>query len=263
MTSTTALDSNHRHRPEPVHPQRQPHRGNRAAAPVRAVHLRLHRRRERTGHTGDPAQTAKDITESSGLFRLGIASLYLVIPLDIVVAWALYRVFSPVSKSLSMLAATLRIAFAAVFMVAISQLVEALRLLNNDNYLAAFSPEQLHAQALLAINAFNDVWHAGLFLFGLHLLVIGYLAFKSGYVPKLIAVLVAIDGLSYAVDTFGTVLSPGPWTDTATFTFIGELLLGLWLVIRGRRLTLSASGPKDRPTSAPIPTAMTATDPAT
>jgi len=203
---------------------------------------------------GDPAQTAKDITESSGVFRLGIASLYLVIPLDIAVAWALYRVFSPVSKSLSMLAATLRIAFATVFMVAISQLVGALRLLNDD-YLAAFSPEQLHAQVLLAINAFSDVWHAGLFLFGLHLLVVGYLAFKSGYVPKLIAVLVAIDGLSYAVDTFGTVLSSGPWTDTATFTFIGELLLGLWLVIRGRRLTVTEPGAHSRPTAAPITTA--------
>ena len=143
------------------------------------------------------------------MFRLGIASLYLVIPLDIVVGWALYRVFSPVSKSLSMLAATLRVAFAVVFMVAISRLVDVLRLLDNDSHLAAFSPEQLHTQALLAINAFNDVWHAGLFLFGLHLLVVGYLAFKSGYVPKLIAVLVAIDGLSYVVDTFGTVLSPG------------------------------------------------------
>ena len=198
---------------------------------------------------GDPAQTAKDITESSGWFRLGIAALYLVIPLDIVVGWALYRVFSPVSKSLSMLAATLRVAFAVVFMVAISRLVDVLRLLDNSS-LGGFSPEQLHTQALLAITAYNDIWHAGLFLFGLHLLVVGYLAFKSGYVPKLIAVLVAIDGLSYVVDTFGTVLSPGHWTDTATFTFIGELLLGLWLVIRGRRLTLDTPGPKGLPTSA-------------
>lgn len=199
---------------------------------------------------GDPTQTARDITESSGMFRLGVASLYLVIPLDIVVAWAMYRVFSPVSKSLSMLAAALRIAFAVVFMVAIGQLVGALRLLGNEDYLAALNPDQLHAQALLSIGAFSDVWHAGLFLFGLHLLVIGYLAFRSGYVPKLIAVLVVIDGLSYAVDTFGSVLSPGAWTDTATFTFIGELLLGLWLVIRGRRLTVTGSRANDRAASA-------------
>jgi uncharacterized membrane protein len=79
---------------------------------------------------GDPAQTTKDITQSAGLFRLGIASLYLVISLDIIVAWALYRVFSPVNESLSVLAATLRVAFAVVFMVAISQLVGVLRLLD-------------------------------------------------------------------------------------------------------------------------------------
>jgi hypothetical protein len=189
---------------------------------------------------GNAAQTANDITESEGLFRFGIVSLYLVIPLDVVVAWALYRVFSPVNKSISMLAAALRIAFAGVFMVAISQLVAVLRLLNNDNHPAVFTPDQLHAQALSAINAFSDIWHAGLLLFGLHLLVIGYLAFRSGYVPKFLAVLLIIDGLSYVVDAFGTVLSRGIWTDTATFTFIGEFLLALWLVLWGRRLTVES-----------------------
>jgi hypothetical protein len=239
MTSTTAINSN---------TETDPDRSIRNAGLTAGIGLLLISALAAFGYfiavkgllaPGDPAQTAMNITESSGLFRLGIVSLYLVIPLDILVGWALYRVFSPVNKSLSMLAATLRIAFAVVFMVAISRLVEVLRLLNEHNHLAAFSPEQLHAQALLAINSFNDVWHAGLFLFGLHLLVIGYLAFTSGYVPKLIAVLVVIDGLSYAIDTFGTVLSPGPWTDTATFTFIGEFLLGLWLVIRGPRLTVN------------------------
>jgi hypothetical protein len=256
MTSKTAIDSN---------AVTAPNRSIRNASLTAGIALLLMSALAGFGYfvavkglvtPGDPAQTAKDITESNGLFRFGIASLYLVIPLDILVAWALYRVFSPVNRSLSMLAATLRIAFAVVFMVAISQLVGVLRLLNNDNYLTAFSPEQLHAQALLAINAFNDVWHAGLFLFGLHLLVIGYLAFKSGYVPKLIAVLVAIDGLSYAIDTFGTVVSPGAWTDTATFTFIGELLLGLWLVIRGPRLTVNEPGARNRTTSDPITAAL-------
>ena len=257
MTSTTAINGN---------AETYPNRSIRNASLTAGIALLLLSALAAFGYVvvvkgmvtpGDPAQTAKDITESSGLFRLGIASLYLVIPLDIIVGWALYRVFSPVNKSLSMLAATLRIAFAVVFMVAISQLVNVLRLLDNDNNLAAFSPEQLQAQALLAINAFNDVWHAGLFLFGLHLLVIGYLAFKSGYVPKLIAVLVAIDGLSYAIDTFGTVLSPGPWTDTATFTFIGELMLGLWLVIRGPRLTDNEPGThNNRTTADPITAAL-------
>ena len=191
----------------------------------------------------DAAQTAKDITASEGMFRFGILSLLLVIALDVVVALALYRVFNPVSESISMLAAALRLVYAGVFMVAIGQLLGVLRILSlsNDGYLSVFSADQLHAQALLRINAFTDLWHAGLLLFGLHLLVIGYLAYRSGYVPRLLGVLLAIAGLGYATDTFGVVLSQGTWTDVSSFTFVGEFLLALWLVIWGRRLTLSES----------------------
>ncbi len=198
---------------------------------------------------GDAAQTAKDITESEGLFRLGIASLYVVIVLDIVVGWALYRVFSPVSRTISMLAAVMRVAFGVVFMVAIAQLVAVPRLLGDSSHLAAFSPEQLQAQALSALLAFSDIWHAGLLLFGLHLLLIGYLAFRSGYVPKLLGVLLVIDGLSYVVDTFAILAYHGLWTDTATFTWIGEFLLAPWLIIRSRRLATGAS-PLQQPTIA-------------
>ena len=196
---------------------------------------------------GNAAQTAKAITGSDGLFRLGIVSLFLVVALDVFVAWALYRVFSPVSRSISMLAACFRLVYAGVFMVAVSQLLGVLHLLGNDAYLLVFSAEQLHAQALLGIGTFNDVWDAGLVLFGLHLLVIGDLAYRSGYVPRFLGVLLAIAGLGYVVDTFGAVLSPGSWTDVSSFTFIGEFLLALWLVIWGRRLTLTAAGLHEDP----------------
>jgi hypothetical protein len=187
---------------------------------------------------GDAARTATDITESEGVFRFGILSLLVVIALDVVVAWALYRVFSPVSKNISMLAAVLRLVYAAVFMVAIGQLLGVLRLLSPEAYLSVFSADQLHAQALLDINAFTDLWHAGLLLFGLHLLVIGYLAYLSGYVPKFLGVLLAIAGLGYVIDAFGAVLSHGTWTDVSAFTFLGEFLLAVWLVVWGRRIIL-------------------------
>ena len=77
---------------------------------------------------GNAARTAKNIAGHEGEFRFGILSLYLVAVLDVVVAWSLYRVFKPVSDALSRLAAWLRIAYAAVFMVAISQLVGVLHL---------------------------------------------------------------------------------------------------------------------------------------
>ena len=185
---------------------------------------------------GDATQTAADIMASVGTFRLGIASLIAVIALDVVVAWALYRVFSPVSNSLSMLAMAFRLVYSGVFMVAIGHLLGAARLLSNDGYLAAFGADQVNAQAMLEITAFNDIWYVGQFLFGLHLLLIGYLAYRSGYVPRVLGALIAISGLGYTTDSLGAVLSQGSWTDITTFTFIGEFLLALWLLIRARRI---------------------------
>ena len=190
---------------------------------------------------GDAAQTAADIMASEGLFRLGIASLVVVIALDVVVAWALYRVFSPVNKSLSLLAMALRLVYSGVFMVAVGHLLGAVRLLSNDGYLAVFGADQVNAQAMLEITAFNDIWYVAQFLFGLHLLLIGYLAYRSGYVSRLLGVLLVISGLGYAADSLGAVLSQGPWTDISSFTFLGEFLLALWLVIRSRRIAASTS----------------------
>jgi hypothetical protein len=190
---------------------------------------------------GNAAETVGNILASLGLFRLGIASLVVVIALDVLVAWALYRVFSPVSASLSMLAAALRLVYAGVFMVAIGQLLGVVRLLTDDSRLDVFSADQLNAQAMLGITAFMDIWYVSQFLFGLHLLLIGYLAYRSGYLPRVLGVLLAIAGLGYATDSLGAVLSPGTWTAISAFTFIGEFLLALWLVIGARRIATTAA----------------------
>ena len=190
---------------------------------------------------GDAARTASDIMASLGLFRLGIACLIVVVALDVVVAWALYRVFSPVNASLSMLAAAFRLVYSGVFMVAIAQLLGVIRLLSNDGYRAVFGADLVNAQAMLGITAFNDIWYVGQFLFGVHLLLIGYLAYRSHYIPRLLGVLLVIAGLGYATDSMGAVLSLGSWTDISSFTFIGEFLLALWLLIRARHIAASTS----------------------
>src|ERR1022692_1920297 len=79
---------------------------------------------------GDPARTARDILASAGIFRLAIAALAVVVILDIVVAWALLRFFEPVHQGLARIAAWLRISYAAIFAVAISQLPAVLPLLS-------------------------------------------------------------------------------------------------------------------------------------
>jgi hypothetical protein len=184
---------------------------------------------------GDAGSTASDIMAAEGTFRLGVLALYLVVVLDVVIAWALMRVFDPVSRSLSRLAGWFRLAYSAVFMVAISQLAGIPDLLGGGT--SAFTPEQVQAQALLKVDAFNDIWFAGLILFAAHLVLIGYLAFRSGYVPKILGVLLVIAGLGYAFDSVGTMLSESP-LEVSMVTFIGEFLLGVWLLIRGRQMTV-------------------------
>jgi Domain of unknown function (DUF4386) len=168
---------------------------------------------------GNAARTAQDIMAHQGLFRAGLASLFLVIALDVVVALGLYRVFSPVSKPISALAAGMRLVYAGIFTVAVFQLTGA--------------------GTLSDYNRFTDIWHAGLILFGLYLLVIAWLAWRSGYVPRLLGVLIGIAGLGYIYDSIGQFVSGGSWTQVSTVTFIGEFLLALWLVIRGRCITVS------------------------
>ena len=191
----------------------------------------------------DAARTATDILASEGLFRLGVAALSVAAALDVVVAWALYQVFSPVSTGISLLAAWFRLVYAGVLLVAVSHLIEVLRLLGDDQYRAAFNTDQLQAQALSGIHSFDDVFGAGLLLFGLHLLVVGYLAYRSGYIPRIIGVLLAVAGLGYVVDSLGAILFRGSWTDISSFTFIGEFLLALWLVVRGRHLPSGGPSP--------------------
>lgn len=173
---------------------------------------------------GDAAKTARDILDSELLFRLGVASMIAVVVLDIIVAVALLAVFEPVNRGVATAAAWFRVAYATVFLVAIGQLVSVLALLGDPD------------EALRAIDAFTTIWHTGLILFAVHLLLIGYLAYRSGFMPKIFGILLVIAGLGYLADGFGTVLVAGYSPTFALFTFAGEVALLFWLLIKGRRL---------------------------
>jgi hypothetical protein len=188
--------------------------------------------------TPEATRTANDIVPSEGLFRLGIVALVVVVVLDVVVAWALRTFFEPVHQSLATLAAWMRLSYAAIFAVAISNLVVVLELTTATPSSTTATIVQRHTEALLRIQAFQDVWHLGLGLFGIHLVLIGYLAYRSGYVPRILGVLLVIAGGGYLVDTFGGLLIARYSVDVSAVTFIGEALLMLWLLLKGRSVTL-------------------------
>lgn len=182
---------------------------------------------------GDPTITADNIMASVGIFRAGICIFLIVAVLDVVVAWALYILLKPVNRSFSLLAAWFRVAYAAIFVSAVNNLLNVLQLLSGSDYLKVFETDQLYAQVLLFLNSFTDGWSIGLAIFGIHLLVVGYLVFKSGYFPKFLGIFVMIAGLGYLIDNLGKLISADYTLSIAMFTFIGEVLLIFWLLWRG------------------------------
>jgi hypothetical protein len=159
------------------------------------------------------------------MFRWGIASLILVVIGDIIVATALLTLFRSVNRGVSTAAAWFRAAYAAVYLTGISQLLIAVTV-RADPY-----------QASRAIEAFNTIWQASLILFAVHLLLEGYLAYRSGFMPRVFGILLMIAGFGYLADGFGAVLISDYAISIGVFTFGGEVALILWLLIKGTRMT--------------------------
>ena len=188
--------------------------------------------------SGDATKTAQAISASEGTFRLAIAAFVVVAVLDAVVAWALYAFFRPVNREVALLAGGLRLAYSAVFAVAISQLASALHVLGNADSPRAFTPDQLNTLALLKIADFHDIWTVSLVLFGTHLLLIGYLIYRSGFAPKILGVLVSIAGAGYLTDSIGTLLISDYAISVSAITFVGEFVLMVWLLYKGRTIPI-------------------------
>jgi len=185
----------------------------------------------------DAAATTSNILGSAGLFRAAIAAFLIIATLDIVVAWGLYILLRPTNASLALLVAWLRVAYAAVFAYALVNLLDVAQLLQNTSA-TALSPVQVQAQVASSIASFNNGWDLALAIFGLHLVGLGALLFKAVDFPKVLGALVAVAGVGYLADSFGTILVPDYTLTISVFTFIGEALLIVWLfklAIKGSR----------------------------
>lgn len=182
---------------------------------------------------GDATTTANNIMANEMQFRTGIFSFLIVILCDVVVAWALYFFLKPVNKSLSLLAAWFRLVYAIIFGIALVNYFSVLQLLSGADYLKVFEIDQLHTKVMLSLNAFNDGWAIGLVFFGLHLALLGYLVFKSDYIPRILGVLLIVAGLGYLIDNFGKFLFPNFDAAISLVTGWGELLFMFWLLFKG------------------------------
>src|SRR5207253_7625173 len=188
---------------------------------------------------GDAAITAQNIAAAQGLFRLAIGAFCVVAVLDVVIGWALYLRFQAVNRSLSLLAALFRVVYATMLGVALTYLVSALQVVGGADFLKAFGTDQMQAQMMVLLGAFQSGWDLALIVFGLHLFVLGILVFRSGKTGlRVVGTLVTAAGVGHLIDGVGKVLVPNYGLTIAMYTFVGEPLLMLWLLwkaIRGFR----------------------------
>ena len=184
----------------------------------------------------DEAKTVSNIVASGGLFRIGISLFLIVAILDIIVAWALYVFLKPVNRSLSLLAALLRIVYAALLGVVVFHLISILDIQSGAGYLSAFTTQQIQAQVMLSLIAFQSGWETALVIFGLHLFILGWLFFRAGYMRRILGVLLIISSMGYLIGGFGKLLCSQYNVSISMFTFIGEVVLIFWLLIIGQKM---------------------------
>jgi hypothetical protein len=190
-------------------------------------------------HT-NPAETFSNIAAQEFLFRIAILSFIIMVVFDVILAWALYILLIPTNKSLSLLTAWLRLVNATIFGMAIYNLFSVLHLISGADYFSMIDNSYLQTQVMQQLDAFNKTWLLGLVFFGVHLFFLGYLIFKSGYIPRLIGILLFIAGIGYLIDSIANFMMPNYNNYANIFLIvvivpgvIGELSLTIWLLFKG------------------------------
>jgi hypothetical protein len=186
---------------------------------------------------GSAAATAGNIMANEFLFRVGFSGELLHLVFDVAVAVILYVLLRPVDRTLALLAAFMRFACDLILAVTSLSHFAALRLYADAAYLKTFSPEQLHTLALLALKLHGDGYAICLLFFAFACLPLGYLTFRSRFLPRTIGVLMAVAGVCYLVGSLAHFLAPA--FENRLFpalfipAFIAELSLTLWLIVKG------------------------------
>jgi hypothetical protein len=182
---------------------------------------------------GDPAATAGNILASEGLFRFGIVGNLFTFAANILLALALYHLLKVANKNMAALMVIFSLLGIPIAMLNELTQFAVLRLLSGAEYLSVFTPAQLQALALLLLGVHSQGLNIAQLFWGLWLLPMGYLVFKSGFLPRFLGFLLVIGGCGYMAQSLADFLWPGLRLNIIFITSWGELVLLLWLLIKG------------------------------
>ena len=186
---------------------------------------------------GDATATVGNISNSEMLFRFGgIGSELIVLLSEVILAVLLYVLLKPVNKTLSLVAAVSRLIMTTIHGFNLINYFFVLIIVGGAGFLSGFDAGQLNSLAMLFLEAHSFGFTIGIAFLVIHVFVLGYLIYKSGYFPKIIGVLFIIAGLGYLFDSFSLLLIPS-YTTTPIYIAIpiaiAELVFPVWLLIKG------------------------------
>lgn len=199
---------------------------------------------------GDAATTAANVAADAGLVRASVVSDLVAVLAGLATAMALYRLLRPVhANAARMMVGFLSIA-AAMMTLNLTHQYQALQV-SDAGYTGALGGPGSDALVLLML----DLHHYGYLMtqvfFGLWLLPMGYLVYRSGMIPRFIGVLLAVGCFGYLVDTFARFIAPDLGAALSPYVVapaaVAELSMVLWLLIMG----VKAPRP-DRPVAAAV-----------
>jgi hypothetical protein len=184
----------------------------------------------------DPAAMARNIADSEWMIRIGFMSTIVADLLFLSTAWALYVLLKPVGKNLALLFVLFNLAGVAVESVYTLIHFQSLLLLGGSDYLHAFKPDQLQALSMFFLNLGGSSDMVTTLFYGVWLFPLGYLVFKSGFLPRFLGVLLLLDGVSLMICFIQLCLFPAYQKLTYPLfpiMFIAEFGLAMWLIVKG------------------------------
>ncbi|MFQ6062344.1 MAG: DUF4386 domain-containing protein [Methanosarcinales archaeon] len=182
---------------------------------------------------GDVVATASNIMANELIFHLSIVSALIVQIVQIFLVLVLYKLLKPVNKNHALLMVIFILVAVPIAMLNELNHFAVLLLLSGADYLAVFTIDQLQAMMSLFLELHQHGIIIAQIFWGLWLFPMGYLVFKSGYLPRILGVLLIIGGFGYLIDSFTLFLFPKFGVTISKFTFLGEVLFPLWLLIKG------------------------------
>lgn len=183
--------------------------------------------------------TMENILGAKLSFNLGVLCWLTILISDVFAAWGLYVFLKPVQKNLSLMMAWFRLVYAAMLAASIFNLVNVSLLINNVGASPGDFTGKLSATVMFYLDAFDKMFSVSLIVFGIHIIILGYLIHKSGYFPKILGILLMIGFVGYMMINISKLLIPQYQVEIRIVEWIflipmlSEVALGLGLLFIG------------------------------